>query len=50
MVLLLPFKSSLLFLLLFSPSKINSVIKRDTRSPGLVDILGSPFGTVEMFT
>lgn len=46
---LLPFKSSLLFLLLLSPSKINRVIKRNAR-PGLVDILGSPFRTVKMPT
>lgn len=44
-----PFKSSLLFLLLLSLSKINRVIKGDTR-PGLVDILGSPFGAVKMPT
>lgn len=44
---LLPFKSSLLFLLLLSLSKINRVIKRDARL-ALCDILGSPFGAVKM--
>lgn len=46
---LLPFKSSLLFLLLLSRFKINREIKRDAR-PGLVDILGSPFGAVKTLT
>lgn len=49
MFLLLSFKSRMLFLLLLSLFKINGVIKRDAR-PGLVDILGSPFGAVKMPT
>ncbi|MED6235229.1 hypothetical protein ATANTOWER_020500 [Ataeniobius toweri] len=46
---LLPFKTSVLFLLLSSPSKINGVIKKEAH-PSVVDILGSPFGAVKLPT